>query len=165
MGEVTGVRSHMGGGAGVEEPLRGLWSARRGIGRVQRGEESLMIPGIQGRRWSLLRQTGGERRGWTCEASLVRRSSGTWAEYTSAWGPERHGPGLDHAGPRVVARCPACRRRWEGTAWRRAAPTTAATSTAVVGAGRRGVGRRLSPGDVGGGARAGVGGGAVAGSR
>ena len=67
MREYTSVRSHVGRSSGVEVPLRGLWCGRRGVGRIQHGEEGLVISGIHGRR----RGEAG-RRGWADEVSLMR---------------------------------------------------------------------------------------------
>ena len=46
MREYTSVRSHVGRSSGVEVPLRRMGCGRRGVGRVQRGEQRLMILGI-----------------------------------------------------------------------------------------------------------------------
>ena len=55
VGEFTGIGGHLRGGAGVEEPFGCLGAGRRGVRRVQRDKERLVVPWInRWRRWRRL---------------------------------------------------------------------------------------------------------------
>ena len=135
----------MGGRAGVEVPLRRVRWVVWDTG-VRKG-------GVEGARVECAA-------GWSCghvcrRHRLLRKEQRTGAQNACSWGAKRHGPGLHHALPRVVARGP-----WSGLcvgvvgvpgARRAAVAATTATApilavvgtvvAAVVGSGRRG-GRR-----------------------
>ena len=102
-----------------------------------------MVPRIhRQRRWRRL--ADGVLGRATGEVRVMRSSAGARTKNASAWCPERHGPGLDHARPRVVARRLAHGRSWRvETAVRSAAvPTIASTTMTVVVVGGRGTRNR-----------------------
>jgi hypothetical protein len=121
--------------AGVKIQLSCLWSSSRGVGRVQRGEQRLVVPGIHrgrrlddGRRWIL-----------PGEVRLVRWRVGARTKNAGPWNAPRHGPGLNHASPWVQARSPGCGgANGVGaggmTAWRSTTAATASATATVVGA-------------------------------
>jgi hypothetical protein len=138
----------VGGHPGVQEPLRGLRSARRDACSGERGEKRLVILDVG--RWSLRWNADGGMHDGSGEVCLIGWSAAVRTEDASAWNSKWHGLHQNHASPRVQARSPSRSGSAGCRGWSAATVTAFLRPPVVVGVWRRGLAsHRRARGSVG----------------